>query len=85
MTRLDNLYDVNTTSMAEGLGVPVKADRNFVDPVNPLLGPSSTATQGLIIKSNVDATYSFIYPELRLMVDLDTETNDPLTTPDCFY
>ena len=84
MTRLDNLYDTNTTSLDEGLGVPVRADRNFVDPVNPALGPSSTATQGLILKSNGDATYSFIYPELRLQVDLDMVTNDPLTTEGLF-
>ena len=83
MTRLDNMYDVNTT-VTQSVGTTVKADRTYADPINPLLPPSSTAIPGLMLVSNGDATYDFIYPELRLMVDLDTVTNDPLTTEGLF-
>jgi len=76
--RFDNLIDTNTTSLSEAFRTPVKADRTFVN-------PSSTATQGMILKADGDASYSFIFPELRLMCDIDMTAqdaglaNDPLT------
>jgi hypothetical protein len=81
--RFDNLIDVDTTQVTpiQPFRTPVKADTTI-----PTFDVSSTSTQGLIMISDGDASYSFIYPELRLMCDVDLTPqdtgllNDPLTT-----
>ena len=81
--RFDNLIDVDTTQVTpiQPFRTPVRADTSL----NPA-DVSSTNTQGMILVSDGDASYSFIYPELRLMVDVDYTPqdagglNDPLTT-----
>lgn len=81
--RFDNLIDVDTTQVTpiQPFRTPVKADTTL----NPA-DVSSTSTQGLTLISDGDASYSFIYPELRLMCDVDLTPqdagllNNPLTT-----
>ena len=81
--RFDNLIDVDTTQITpiQPFRTPVRADTTI-----PTVDVSATATQGLIMVSDGDASYSFIYPELRLMVDVDytpqdlAGLKDPLTT-----